>query len=326
MITPDSFQESVRAFQKSRIILTGYELGVFTKLEYACQTSSDLAKQINTNEKATDRLLNTLASLGLLKKNKSLFCNTAFSSKYLVEGNPDYMGGLGYTAHLWHTWSALTETVVTGKAVRGKNTSERKNDWLKPFIGAMHYRGKIHSDASVKNINLSNVNHILDLGGGSAAFSMAFVRAKNTVKVTVFDLPEVIPLTKEYIAKEGMEKSIDTLEGNYLNDNIGNNYDLIFLSAIVHSNSYDENKLLISKCADALNVNGRIVIQDYIMNDDRTEPAAGSMFAINMLVGTEGGDTFTETEIKEWFEHAGLKFISKLPAPMSNSQMIAKKQ
>ena len=261
ILTPERFQEDVRAFQKSRLILTGYELGVFTKLEYACQSSADLAKQINADERATDRLLNALTAFGLIEKKNNLFCNTEFSTKYLVEGNPDYMGGLGHTAHLWHTWTELTETVKTGKAVRGKDTSARAVDWLKPFIAAMHYRAKIYSDASVKSIDLKDVNKILDLGG-SAAFSMAFVRAKPSVKATVFDLPDVIPLTKDYVAKESMQNSIDTLAGNYLTDDIGNNYDLIYLSAIVHRNSFDQNKLLIKKCADSLNKNGRIVIQD----------------------------------------------------------------
>ena len=325
MITPESLQDIARSFQKSRIILTGFELGIFTKLEYACLTSSNLAKQINADERATERLLNALTALGLLEKKKNMFCNTIFASHYLVEGKPDYLAGLGHMVHLWQTWSSLTETVIAGKAVRGKDTSERKTEWLKPFIGAMHYRGNIYSDASIKNIDLTDVNKILDLGGGSAAFSMAFVRAKNSVKVTVFDLSDVITLTKEYIAEAGMEKNIDTLKGNYLKDDIGKGYDSIFLSAIVHSNSFEQNKILIKKCADALNVNGRIVIQDFVMNEDRTEPPAGAVFALNMLVGTEAGDTFTEKEIREWFDYAGLKFFTKLPARMGNQQMIAKK-
>jgi hypothetical protein len=323
--TPESFQETIRAFQKSRIILTGFELGIFSHLESTCMTSKQLAQKIEADERATERLLNSLVALGLLEKKNNVFSNSQFASEYLVEDKPKYIQGIGHSANLWHTWSTLTEVVKKGKTIIGRNTSERNDEWLKPFIGAMHYRGSLNSDATVHNLNLTNVKKVLDIGGGSAAYSMAFVRSKPSIKATVFDLPDVVFLTKEYIKNAGMQQQIDTVAGNYMTDDLPKGYDMVFLSAIVHSNSYDENMKLIKNCADALTDKGQVVLQDYIMNEDRTEPAGGAVFAINMLVGTLSGDTYTEKEVKEWFDNSGLKFEHKLPAPMGNSLMIARK-
>jgi hypothetical protein len=100
---------------------------------------------------------------------------------------------------------------------------------------------------------------------------------------------------------------------------------MAFLSAIIHSNSLEVNQDLIKKCFKSLNNNGKIVIQDWIMNNDRTQPTSGAIFAINMLVGTEAGDCFTEQEVKDMLTAAGFKNISRFEFESGLSQMIAQK-
>ena len=171
-------------------------------------------------------------------------------------------------------------------------------------------------------INFEGVKKILDIGGGSGIFASTFIKDNPALSAVVFHLPNVISLTKEYIEKENMSDRISTLTGNYLRDHIGSGYDFIFLSAVIHSNSYDENALLIKKCASALNKNGKIAILDYIMNDDRTIPLAGAIFAINMLVGTDEGTTYTEKEIIEWMSAAGINNFELINAGEGNGLLI----
>ncbi len=166
---------------------------------------------------------------------------------------------------------------------------------------------------------------MLDVGGGSAAFSMEIVKKNPSIKAAVFDLPHVIPLTKKYVSEAGLLDNFYFIEGNYLTGDFETGYDLILLSAVVHINSYEENKKLINKCADSLNRNGMIIINDFIMNDDRTQPYHGALFSINMLVGTAGGDTYTEKEIREWFESAGLNNIERKTTSFASELIIAVK-
>jgi SAM-dependent methyltransferase len=122
-----------------------------------------------------------------------------------------------------------------------------------------------------------------------------------------------------------MSPNISFIGGNYLEDDFQGEYDLIFLSAIVHINNFDQNKKLIRKCFDALNPNGRIIIKDWIMSEDRIEPAGGVYFALNMLVGTESGDTYTESEMKDWLTSAGISKIERKNTSFGSSLLIGYK-
>jgi SAM-dependent methyltransferase len=319
---PAEFMEMANAFRVSRIILTGYELEVFSILK-GTLTSSEIAGKLGTDVRATDRLLNALVAIGLIEKNKNSFSNTAFSSRFLVKGRPGFMGGLGHMLNLWRTWSTLTESVRTGKSVAIEDSIEdRGNDWREAFIAAMHARAPQQAREVAALLDLSKTTRILDVGGGSGAFSFEFIRQNKKIKAVVFDLPTIVPITQGYIDREGFSGSVTTMAGDYLKDGFGEGYDFIFLSAIIHINSPDENRSLIKRCIAALDKGGQLVILDHIMNEDRTEPKAGAIFALNMLVGTEKGDTYTESEIESWMGDAGLKEIRRADAAQGTSLMI----
>ena len=301
----EQIRETAYSFQESRILLTAFELKIFTILDKHMISSEEISKKINADNRAANRLLNALCGMGLLRKVKEKFYNTDLSSKYLVEGKPDFMGNLYHTNHLWNTWNYLTDSVKKGSSFAGDQNKKEKEDWVDSFIAAMHYRGIKQAKLLALMVDLSSTEKILDIGGGSAAFSMALVKRNPAIKAAVLDLPHVIPLTKKYVEQEGLSDNFNFIEGNYLSSDFGRGYDIILLSAIIHINSYEQNKKIIRKCADALNKNGMVIINDFIMNDDRTKPYHGAIFSLNMLVGTENGDTYTENEIIEWFKSAG---------------------
>jgi len=230
-----------------------------------------------------------------------------------------------HTNHLWNTWSNLTQVVKTGKSAHPTEINSRGEKWLHAFITAMHDRAMKQAPQQLTKIDLSGIKSVLDIGGGSGAFSMEFVTLKPEIEATVFDLPNVVPITKEFIEKEGFSGKIKTYTGDYTTDDLPEGFDLVFLSAIIHSNSFETNQDLIEKCFNALNRNGKIVIQDWIMNNDRTQPTSGAVFAINMLVGTDAGDCFTEQEVTGMLNAAGFKNISRTEFDSGLSQMTAQK-
>lgn len=323
--TPEDIREIVSAFQQSRILLTAFELKLFTALDNHMLNAEEVSEKLDTDLRATDRLLNALCTLELLHKVKGKFYNTDLASKYLVESKPDFMGNLYHSNHLWNTWTFLTESVKLGSSYKGEQNKKENDDWVDAFIAAMHYRGMKQAQLVSMLIDTSNTKNILDIGGGSGAFSMGLIKKNPSIISTVLDLPHVIPITKKYVEKEGYLENFHYIEGNYLQADFGNEYDLILLSAIVHINSYEQNKNLIKKCFDALNNNGMIIINDFVMNEERTEPAFGTFFSLNMLVGTESGDTYTETEMKEWFDFAGIEKIERKKTSFGSDLMIGYK-
>jgi cyclopropane fatty-acyl-phospholipid synthase-like methyltransferase len=215
--------------------------------------------------------------------------------------------------------------VKTGKSANPTEINVRSEDWLFSFISAMHDRAKKQAPQQVANIDLTGIKTLLDIGGGSGAYSMEFVAGKTGLEATVFDLPNVVPITRHFIEQEGYSGRIKTITGDYTIDKLPSGFDLVFLSAVIHSNSLDVNQDLLKKCYHSLNAGGKIVIQDWIMSNDRTQPLSGAVFAVNMLVGTEAGDCFSEHEVTEMLQKAGFKNITRNEFDTGLSQVLAQK-
>jgi len=324
-MNPTRIREFASSYQKSRILLSAFELDIFTNIDESGSESNQIASTLSLDKHACERLLNALVSLGFLTKKSKVFFNTAESFTFLSKKSPEYLGGLMHSNHLWTTWSNLTSVVKTGMSAHPAEINERGEEWLFSFINAMHDRGKKQAPQQLANIDLSVTKSVLDIGGGSGAYSMEFVSKKPGIEATVFDLPKVIPITKKFIDKEGYSGKIKTYTGDYTTDELPKGFDLVFLSAVIHSNSLEVNQNLIKKCFHSVNHNGKIIIQDWIMNNDRTHPVSGAIFAINMLVGTEAGDTFTEQEVTEMLTSAGFKHISRIEFESGLSQVTAMK-
>jgi SAM-dependent methyltransferase/predicted transcriptional regulator len=325
-MNPNTIREFASSFQKSRILLSGFELDIFTNIEESGITNKQISYNLILDEHACERLMNALVSLGFLKKKNHLFYNTTESFAFLSKKSPDYLGGLMHSNHLWNTWSNLTKVIKTGVSAHPDEINSRGEDWLTPFITAMHDRAKKQAPLQLASIDLSEIKSILDIGGGSGAYSMEFASRKPGIDATVFDLPNVVPITKVFLEKEGFSDKVKTYAGDYTTDDLPGGFDMVFLSAIIHSNSLEVNADLIKKCFGSLNKNGRIVIQDWIMNNDRTQPTPGAVFAINMLVGTESGDCYTEPEVTEMLSAAGFKDISRTEFETGLSRMVAYKK
>ncbi len=324
--SPDQIIQMAQAFQNSRLLLTAFELGVFTALNNEKLSSEKLALKLDTDVRATDRLLNALCSQGLMQKEDNCFKNTEMTSRFLVKGKQEYMSGLGHLNNLWDTWSSLTGAVIRNKEKKQKAAQQKEATWYNSFIEAMHYRSGASAPAIIAQLDLSGVKKVLDVGGGSGAFSIHFVKQNADISATIFDLPHVVAMAAKYVKNAGVSDRIEFAEGDYTaNIELGAGYDLVFLSAIIHSNSPKTNIRLFEKCYNALNSGGCIVVQDFVMSEDRLSPTIGALFALNMLVATQEGDTYTEVEIREWLSKVGFSEIEMLKPIGPTTSVIAKK-
>jgi 2-polyprenyl-3-methyl-5-hydroxy-6-metoxy-1,4-benzoquinol methylase len=291
------------AYQSSRVLMTANNYRVFDYLEEP-KTAVKLAWEINTDKRATEILLDALTGIKLLRKQKDLYRNAGISSRFLVSGKPYYQGDIiSHVNGLWDSWSNLDRVVKKG------TPSERVRNH-KAFILGMHNLASLKARDIIKDIDCSGVNTALDLGGGPGTYSIEM--ARQGIDVTLFDLPETIKISRTVIKKSVTKKGpVGFVQGDFLNDDIGEGYDLIFVSQIIHSYSEKVNLALLKKCRKALNKNGRVVIQEFLISEDRTQPAWSSLFAINMLVNTTGGRTYSPNEMKTWFLKAGFKKVNK---------------
>jgi len=323
---PEQIREMIAGFQRARVILSAYELGIFSILGGEGMKAEDVARLCGTDPRATDRLMNALCAAGLLEKSGDYFSNAPLSAKFLDRKSPDYLEGLAHMSHLWESWSTLTEAVRKGSSVRGEHVNSWTEEQVRSFIGAMNDRAKRQAPALAAMIDLTGVRRLLDVGGGSGAFSIAMARANPDLHAVILDLPDVTPITREYIAREGLSGRVTTADGDYDRDEFGTGFDMALLSAVIHSNSIEQNRALMARCARALVPGGRIVVQDFIMDESRTRPAHGAFFALNMLVNTRFGDTFTAGEVRSWLEDAGFGDIAFSETPFGTGLVTAAKK
>jgi len=321
-ILPDDLYEMTRGFMPSRLLLTALELDVFTAIGKG-SSAGDLAQKIGADSRATEMLLNALVGLGLLEKKDGKFFTTAKSARFFAAGSPDNArDGLLHIANLWHRWSTLTDAVRAGTSVA---TRTRDHDGVKAFIAAMDRNARERAGAVVKAVAANGVKRMLDLGGGSGAYSIAFARAVPELKSEILDLGEVVELAQGNVRKAGLADRITTRVGDMTRDPLGKNYDLILASQICHMFSEDENRSLFRRVFAALAPGARFVAQDFILDPSKTAPRAAALFSLNMLVGTEAGSSYSEPEYANWMREAGFTDVRRVRLPGPSGLMIGVK-
>jgi cyclopropane fatty-acyl-phospholipid synthase-like methyltransferase len=152
---------------------------------------------------------------------------------------------------------------------------------------------------------------MLDVGGGPGTFSIAFAQAHPDLLAEVLDLGSVLPLAERHIREAGLSDRVAVRAGDLRTDDFGGGYDLVLVSAICHMLDEEENRDLFRRCAKALVAGGRVVIREFILDPDRSGPPGAALFALNMLVGTRRGNTYTEAEFRLWLEQAGFGEIRR---------------
>jgi len=315
-VVPDELSEQVRGFMPSRVLLTALELDVFTAVQRAPSPPSaeDLAGTLRTDLRATRVLLDALVALGVLTKRGATYANAPAAARYLAAGSPDDAStALRHNLSLWRTWSELTEVVRQGHPVQHREMQGRGDDWTVPFIAAMHRNAALRAPTMVRAVGTGGVRRLIDIGGGSAAYAIAFAQEKPDLEAEVFDLATVTPIAQRHIEAARLGGRVRTRTGDLRRDAFGEGYDLALLSAICHMLGPDGNRDLFRRVLAALAPGGRLVVQDHVMAPDRTAPRAGAMFAVNMLAGTPEGGTYTEDEFRGWLAEAGFAEIRRVP-------------
>lgn len=290
-------------FQSSRVLITANNYRVFDRLERP-KTAGRIAGEIGTDRRATEILLDALVGMGLLRKQKNTYRNTKSTSRFLVSSSLYYQGDIiKHVDGLWDRWSDLDRIVKAGKPSRRARNH-------RSFILGMHNIAVTKAKEVVSGVGLRGVKRVLDLGSGPGTYSMEM--AGNGVSVTLFDLPETIKIARDVVSRsKSGTGDIAFMDGDFLRDDIGSGYDLILISQIVHMFSEKVNMTLLRKCRKALNANGRVVVHDFLINDAHTIPSWSALFAINMLVSTEGGRTYSPNDIKGWFLKTGFRSVRK---------------
>lgn len=317
--------QKARGFWEARILMTAAELDIFSAVADTPKTAKEVAAERGYDARATEYLLNAVAAMGLLDKKNGAFRVKPGLERLLSGSTPETVIPLMlHMAHMWDSWGTLTEIVKHGK--REEERPERDEAGLKAFIGAMHTIGRGLADGVVAKLDLSGRKKLLDVGGGSGVYAIAVLKRAPEMRAIIFDLKPVLEIAKQKVAEEGLSKRVEFAPGDFYKDPLPGGHDVALLSAIIHQNSHQQNIDLYRKVHDALVPGGEIVIRDHVMSEDHTQTAEGAYFAINMLIHTPGGGTYSFGEIKESLEAAGFTDVKLVHKAEMDSLVTATKK
>jgi SAM-dependent methyltransferase len=313
--TQDSILETARGFMVSRVLLSGAELDIFSLLARESLSAKQIAVAKKADLRAVTILLDALSALGFLVKREGRYQTEPSAVALLsAEAQNSILPMVLHMGTVWRNWSRITD-IVLDKAEAGLEKDGALADAnIAPFIGAMHVIASKMAPRVVAAIDPGSARHLIDVGGGSGSYTLAFLSAAPEMKATLFDLPPVIEMARERAQAAGLAHRVNLVPGDFYRDELPGGHDLAILSAIIHQNSPDQNKTLFGKIFRCLDPGGRIVVRDHVMSPDRIQPLEGALFAVNMLAGTADGTTYTFDEIEAGLAAAGFTRIRLIQA------------
>ena len=244
-MTPMDLRNLSTGFQQARIILSAVELGVFEKLCDGKKTAEVLAAKCACNVRGMTYLLDAMAAIGVLSKNKERYFISASLRKYLSPLDElSILPILKHTANMWQRWHNLTKVVKDGHPMASASGASFKKD-AEPFVSAMHAIGLKTSAEIAKKCKFARKSkRLLDIGGALGTYTLAFLKEYPNIDATIFDLPDVVELAQKRLVRSKYFSRISFCPGDFDFDDLPAGFDLALLSAIIHQNSRIENKSL----------------------------------------------------------------------------------
>ncbi|MDR3154946.1 MAG: SAM-dependent methyltransferase [Deltaproteobacteria bacterium] len=306
---------------KAWTVQAAVTLGVFTAVGRAEKkaTAESLAEDLKADKRALDRLLTALAALGLVIREGDDVSLTAFSGEYLSEDSPGYFGSaLSHMAQISPNWIQLARCVRQGTdAASLPPLSEEEEKKLEEarhrhFILAMYNVAALQADSVAAALDLSRAERLLDLGGGPGTYAAYFCARNPRLRAVVFDRPVSEEIALDIIGKLGVRERVSFQGGDFLRSRLPGGFDVVWLSQVLHGESRDGAALLVKKAFDSARPGGRVVIQEFVLDNDRRGPLGPALFSLNMLVQTPGGAAYSYSEIEEMLNEAGIGKIEEL--------------
>ena len=330
-VTPERIMQFAWGYVPPLVLEAAIRHRIFDLLDGGPKTVSEIQKETGASERGLSAVMNALVGLNFLEKDKQgSFSLTPESSTFLVSTKPSYQGGFlrHGSEQLIPKWLHLNEIVMTGEPAAAVNKEESGGDFFQQFVNDIFPLSYPAAQVLSRHYNANGAApavRVLDLAAGSGVWGIAMAQGSEKVSVTAVDWPEVIPVTRKTVARFGLADRFSYVEGDLLQADFGSGHNLAMLGHILHSEGSERSQALLKKTFQALAPGGTISIAEFLVNADRTGPLNALFFAVNMLVNTETGDTYSFEEISGWLKAAGFTDARTLDAPGPSPLILATK-
>jgi hypothetical protein len=307
-------------FWVSQVLFVATELEVFTLLDSQDFPAEELCQALNLDLRPGRALLAALVSLGLLRFRRGRYSNAPISSEWLVRGKPRYLGeGIAMLRdRLYEPWGRLNRALRTNRPTSFDSSLGELFDYLQEhtdeqvrFVSGMHALNLIPARALAQRLSFRRFRHLADLRGGSGVCAIEAARRFPHLRATVVERAPICRISQEYIKATGLEERIATDCRDFSREPLPPEADVALLSNVLRDFSPEENAALLRHLAEELPDQGVLLLSEWLWREDHTGPLAASLMALNMVVDTRGGRSYTFGELRGLLHAAGFKSVGR---------------
>lgn len=330
-VTPERIMQMAWGYVPPLVLEAAIRHRVFDVLDSGPKDIWEIQKATGASARGLTAIMDALVGLSFLAKDEqNRFSLTPESSAFLVSTKPSFQGGLikHCSEHLIPRWLHINEVVATGKPVSAVNEEKSGGEFFHNFVLDIFPMSYPSAQALAAHMNYGADGapvRVLDLAAGSGVWGIAQAQSSPRVRVTAVDWPEVIDVTKKTVAKFALSDRFSFVVGDLHDADFGSGYNIATLGHILHSEGEGRSRELLAKTCRSLAGGGTIAIQEFLVNKERTGPLNGLFFAVNMLINTTEGNTWSFEEIGAWLEEAGFTNPRLLESPGPSPLILATK-
>ena len=332
-LSPRRLMRILGDFANSQILDASIEYDFFTLIHKGLQSAEEIARAAGTDARATRIVLDSLPALGLIEKRGGKYFLTPTADVFLVKEKPSYVGDFRHVAlALWDGMAHLKESLKTGKPLSRMDTGAELQVWEKLVLGII----VIAEPAAKALCDILKIGsarkgiQVLDIAGGSSIFGMTILSRDPSAQVTQLDWPNVNAVAKKANKERGLDGKIRFIDGEHHTAPIETNYyDLVLASNFCRFESPRGNQELFAKAYSALKPGGIFVVNDFVPNEERTEPTFALRFSVYTLTQTPEGECWTLSQYSDWIQKAGFKSIEihgDIPKTLPGTTLIVAKK
>ena len=328
-VTPERILQFVWAFAPPLAIEAAIRHRVFDVLAKQPMSIAELAQATGASTRGLSAIADLLVGFALLTRDdEGRYALTPESDTFLVSHKPSFMGGIfrHMSSQLLPNWLQLSDIVGSGTPATAVNSVAEGAPFFAQFVEDIlplsYPSARMLADA----LNLAQATgpvSVLDLASGSGVWGIALAQASLHVTVHAVDWPDVLPVTRRVAERFGVTERFTLGEGDLLQADFGGPHQVATLGHILHSEGVERSRALLRRTHAALAPGGTIAIAEFLVDADRRGPLNGLIFAVNMLVNTEHGSTYSFDEIAGWLTEAGFTNPRQLPGPGPSPLILA---
>jgi len=307
-------QKMATAYWESAALMAAVELDVFTAIGRGQDTITTLAKAVGMSDRNAERLLTALSAMTLLERDGDRFANAPDVQRFLVKDSERYAEPwILFTKPRWAAFGELSERLRSKTENRLGAYTEFTVEDARRYHAATYSIGMGAARLFSRSVDLKGRKLMLDLGGGSGAYSIVATRTFPRLKAIVLDLPPVVEVAREYIAANEATERVSAIAGDFTTSDFPQGVDVVVMASNLPQYEPALIRLAVAKAFAALVPGGEMHLIGETLHDDRKGPLSAALWGLNEAVQASTGRAHTESEVKGYLLGAGFTDVAVHP-------------